>query len=658
MKKALSIAALAALFAGLAPTAVCGTRTISDADVPVANRRVGYDLLKGAFLPPFGEGEVADFFLTTCNVSNDPLPPRICGFGGRRLAHFVRLSCGAETKGFSEAKSSADMPGDSLAAPASYDNLTLEYSQVMSFSSRNGGEGDRWFFCARGWTGVATVEKLDLSSGTAPSFLIRIRFNTEPGVSSLEPDEEKSHDAADAISQTAQESSGGGAGDIGENAPLLAMTGPGSARYFGRKADGACVPTGLCGKVAASMKGVRHLAIDETVLAIPDRMFENSPDLEAVEICGEIRSVESRAFANCKKLACVTVRGRNGFEIVDDAFAACASNLTCHIPRQRNPQDVNGRRCTPPAVVWDIAPWTRIAYCREGSRGGEAFVDGDFLWKADGDGAMAMMYIGRPCKTLVVPERLGGRKVKAIAYSLAGGRTEVENMAILSGGEDGVRINFSDEFPNLKRIGFGGKVPMEFCYGRDKGYKVFVWDSAGSGAVSSFLYNGDALPDVFVVPPWADLAAVVESGLVETNGFHCLRHGDGMAVVCYRGDETGTLSIPSEVGGLPVREICRKAFVNGGMKAVAIPQSVRVIGECAFAGCGELESAAVPEGVEEIPAGAFFACGSLWNMSLPKTLRRVGFFAFKGMPVAPELGEGVVCDDASPAKGRRKLVRP
>lgn len=140
---------------------------------------------------------------------------------------------------------------------------------------------------------------------------------------------------------------------------------------------------------------------------------------------------------------------------------------------------------------------------------------------------------------------------------------------------------------------------------------------------------------------------------------------DGATITGYTGGEI-ILVIPDTVEDVPVVAIGEGAFRDmSGLKAVSVPDTVRVIGIGAFEGCKgmttlrtpvytchtapyfgalfgatshESNGALVPTGLttlvltggESIPDYAFYACRSLEVVALPATLTEIGDFAFYG----------------------------
>ena len=94
---------------------------------------------------------------------------------------------------------------------------------------------------------------------------------------------------------------------------------------------------------------------------------------------------------------------------------------------------------------------------------------------------------------------------------------------------------------------------------------------------------------------------------------------------------TGAITIPSRLGGYPVRHISRSAFEGcSGLTSVTIPDSVTSIGPGAFAGCSGLTSVTIPGSVTIIADSAFAGCSGLTSVTIPNGVRNIGEGAFYG----------------------------
>lgn len=71
-----------------------------------------------------------------------------------------------------------------------------------------------------------------------------------------------------------------------------------------------------------------------------------------------------------------------------------------------------------------------------------------------------------------------------------------------------------------------------------------------------------------------------------------------------------------------------RAFYDAKLRTVTLPNSLRAIGQSAFAGCKNLTDIALPEGLEVIKDTVFRDCESLSALTLPSTLLEVGARAF------------------------------
>ena len=89
--------------------------------------------------------------------------------------------------------------------------------------------------------------------------------------------------------------------------------------------------------------------------------------------------------------------------------------------------------------------------------------------------------------------------------------------------------------------------------------------------------------------------------------------------------------IPSEINGMPVRNISAYAFVDRtNLKSVTIPESVTVIGWDAFENCTSLTSVTIPDGVISIEPRVFKGCTSLESVNFGKNTMLIGDSAFSG----------------------------
>lgn len=114
------------------------------------------------------------------------------------------------------------------------------------------------------------------------------------------------------------------------------------------------------------------------------------------------------------------------------------------------------------------------------------------------------------------------------------------------------------------------------------------------------------------------------------------------------------VTVPDELGGLPVTSIAKYAFQNrssltsvtlpdtltsigigafwkcDNMTSVYIPESVTSIDEAAFFGCSALKSVAIPDGITAISGRTFFECTALTAAEIPESVTSIGDSAFWG----------------------------
>lgn len=97
-------------------------------------------------------------------------------------------------------------------------------------------------------------------------------------------------------------------------------------------------------------------------------------------------------------------------------------------------------------------------------------------------------------------------------------------------------------------------------------------------------------------------------------GSYCLKYRIEPEGICICGCQGSawTVSVPPQIGGMPVTAIGRKAFLSRkNLRRVELPAGLQSIGDWAFAYCGSLEHIAIPAGCSHIGKSLFLDCGRL-----------------------------------------------
>ena len=97
------------------------------------------------------------------------------------------------------------------------------------------------------------------------------------------------------------------------------------------------------------------------------------------------------------------------------------------------------------------------------------------------------------------------------------------------------------------------------------------------------------------------------------------RDGTGIVITGYVGSST-TVNIPSNIQGLPVREIGQRAFRGTRIISVSIPAGVTIIGANAFSGSDRLHTVNIPNTVVSIGREAFQGCSALTSITIPRSV--------------------------------------
>jgi len=110
-----------------------------------------------------------------------------------------------------------------------------------------------------------------------------------------------------------------------------------------------------------------------------------------------------------------------------------------------------------------------------------------------------------------------------------------------------------------------------------------------------------------------------------------------VTITAYTGSDEHVV-IPSEIEGLPVTELGRRAF-KGNMqaKSFVLPDSLKRIGDQCFRSCENLEAIEIPAQVEKIGDFAFAICVRLSRVTLPASVTEIGTFVFNYCPELIEI---------------------
>lgn len=112
--------------------------------------------------------------------------------------------------------------------------------------------------------------------------------------------------------------------------------------------------------------------------------------------------------------------------------------------------------------------------------------------------------------------------------------------------------------------------------------------------------------------------------------FYTINYKDEVTITGVIDDYTlsDNITIPSEIDGLAVKYIGRKAFENKNIKSVTIPNSIISIGDMAFYNCASLTSVTLPSNLENIGEQAFFGCALNGTVQIGASVKKMGAMAF------------------------------
>ena len=123
---------------------------------------------------------------------------------------------------------------------------------------------------------------------------------------------------------------------------------------------------------------------------------------------------------------------------------------------------------------------------------------------------------------------------------------------------------------------------------------------------------------------WLALLVFAGCATLEYGAFEYRRTSGGIIITGYK--EQGSIDIPAQIDGIPVRKIGEDSFRGKQLFSVIIPDNVTLIGDFAFSH-NWLTSVTIPDSVIFIGMGAFYN-NQLASITMPESVTTIGEGAF------------------------------
>lgn len=120
-----------------------------------------------------------------------------------------------------------------------------------------------------------------------------------------------------------------------------------------------------------------------------------------------------------------------------------------------------------------------------------------------------------------------------------------------------------------------------------------------------------------------ELPTIRERNIVTSDIFDYEVYDGGVIITKYKGNDS-SVEVPAEIEGTPVTEIGFYAFeAKSSLVSVALPESIKTIGEGAFLDCTALADINLPAGLTDIQRGAFVSCTALSELTIPAGVQHI-----------------------------------
>ena len=346
---------------------------------------------------------------------------------------------------------------------------------------------------------------------------------------------------------------------------------------------------------------------DDGVTSIGERAFENCTELVTVDVIDSVTTLGDYAFSGCSKLTTASLDDDHIGALERHVFDGCSSKLV-----------VTFRTSGDPLLAQKVGDY--FWFYR---------IESAYAWIGR-DGACAA--VPAPSGDLTIPDSLGGYSVVGIkqdAFKNCTGITGLELPYNLEKIEQGA----FEGCTGLTSVTFPDKVSSIADYAFKNCTSLTSVSLPGGFSLGSHVFDG--CPAGLTI---TYRGGVSGSGTAESGGYTwSYRVVDGKAEI-WNDDAcavspalSGTVTIPSSLGGYAVAKIGTYAFKNcTGLTRVTIPAGVTEIDYGAFNGCTALTYVGLPDSLVTIGGFAFNGCTSLGSITLPEGLKTIGHHAFQG----------------------------
>lgn len=336
----------------------------------------------------------------------------------------------------------------------------------------------------------------------------------------------------------------------------------------------------------ADSENLESVTIPDTVTYIESVAFPGCISLTSISIPETVTGIGDYAFLNCPLLKSVTIPASTDY-IGEYAFGFCGDN--------GNFTKVDGFR-----INYVKNTYGHYYAIKNGFASGSCLAT-----KELSDGTLAITGYAGEDKSYAIPSEINGKKVTAIYDDAFAGSNMLTNVTI----PNSITMIGYQAFincPLLKSV----TIPASVDIINDKAFGYMVDEDRNLTKVDGFKinYTKHTYGHYYAITNgFSDEACLVTEKLVDGT----------VGIKGFVGNDS-SITVPSEIGGKKVTEICNDAFSNNTtLTSVDLPDTIRVITPYAFAGCTSLENITIPDSVISVYSEAFDNTAIVNNQTTP-----------------------------------------